>query len=119
MATRGVKWGESSSSSSSAAPSSKMQWGDVDGDDDGPVSPSGADRSSSSSSSAVAPVVPVVSQSKVDAKGIKTVVEFGTNAQGEKIRITRKIKVSASKQRAMPQLLCSASAAAPPFPLSQ
>lgn len=90
------KWGDSASSSKTG-----VNWGDVDGDDDGPM-PAAASSSSSSSSSSSAlsnPVVPVVSQSKVDAKGIKTVVEFGTNAQGEKIRITRKIKVSTKPVR--------------------
>jgi hypothetical protein len=95
----GRKWGDASSASAAASSSSSsagkvVSWGDEDGDDDGdgPLSPSSA-AASSAAGLAIAPVVPVVSQSKVDAKGVKTVVEFGTNAQGEKIRITRKIKV--------------------------
>jgi len=96
------KWGDAGAGSAAAASSSStraVNWGDVDGDgdDDGPMTP--AHSASASAGLAIAPVVPVVSQSKVDAKGIKTVVEFGTNAQGEKIRITRKIKVSTKPVR--------------------
>jgi len=91
------KWGDVSSTAGSSSTKQGVSWGDVDGDDDGPI----ASPSSSTATAAVPsnPVVPVVSSTKVDAKGIKTVVEFGTNAQGEKIRITRKIKVATKPVR--------------------
>jgi len=83
--------------SSHAAAPRRVNWGDVEQDDDLPLSPSTVGAVSSSSSSSSHPVVPLVSQSAPDAKGIKTIVEYGTNAQGEKVKITRKVKV-VSKQ---------------------
>ena len=97
------KWGDSGASKSS------VNWGDVDGDDEGPLSPS-ASSSSAAAAPAINPVVPVVSSTKVDAKGIKTVVEYGTNAQGEKIRITRKIKVNNANANTAQQAALAAAA---------
>lgn len=80
-----VRWG-----ASSARAASSVNWGDVDNenedyehdeDEQDSVAPLGGQ-----------PVNPIL-ESTVDSQGIKTVVEFGTNAQGEKIKITRKIKV--------------------------
>ena len=77
-----------------------VAWADVDNDDDtvgdlkqfsSSAAPSASQSGSSPSNSTSG--VPTAS-SKLDVKtGIKTIVEYGTNAAGEKIKITRKVKV--------------------------
>jgi translation initiation factor 3 subunit G len=79
-----VRWG-----SNSVKPASTSNWGDVDNEEDEEPSVLSSPTSAALSGGAVNPIL----SSATDSRGIKTVVEFGTNAQGEKIKITRKIKV--------------------------
>lgn len=79
------------STSTSAAPAAAkrfgdIKWGDVDYDDDS-VSVRDSGLNQLTMPSAAASIV-----TKADAKGIKTVVEYVTNEQGQKLKVTRKIK---------------------------
>ena len=73
-----------------------MKWSEVDYDDDGSTfHPSSTVASSSSQSSAqgsMMPTIPATIVSKADASGVRTIVEYGTNEKGQKVKITRKMR---------------------------
>ena len=75
-----------------------MKWSEVDYDDDGSTfHPSSTVASSSSQSSAqgsMMPTIPATIVSKADASGVRTIVEYGTNEKGQKVKITRKMRTA-------------------------
>lgn len=81
-----VRWG-----ANTARAASSVNWGDVDNEEH-EHEHDDEEEEELGLPGAGQPVNPIL-ESSVDSQGIKTVVEFGTNAQGEKIKITRKIKV--------------------------
>ena len=86
-----------------------MKWSEVDYDDDGSTfHPSSAVPSSSSQSSAqgsVMPTIPATIVSKADASGVRTIVEYGTNEKGQKVRITRKMRTVRKQLQANKRVL--------------
>ena len=78
-----------------------IKWGDVDYDDEGSTfhpstsTPSFAPSSSSASSlpqGSLMPAIPATIVSKVDSTGLRTIVEYGTNEKGQKLKVTKKMR---------------------------
>ena len=78
-----------------------MKWSEVDYDDDGSTFHSTTAVASSSSPSlshapaqqgSLMPSIPATIVSKADAAGVRTIVEYGTNEKGQKVKITRKMR---------------------------
>ena len=75
-----------------------IKWGDVDYDDEGSTFHTASSTLSSSSSGAgvtqgsLMPAAPATIVGRADAAGVRTIVEYGTNEKGQKVRITRKMR---------------------------
>ena len=74
-----------------------IKWGDVDYDDEGSTfHPSSSLHSSLPSGptaqGSLMPAIPATIVSKVDASGLRTITEYGTNEKGMKVRITKKMR---------------------------
>lgn len=66
-----------------------MNWGDIQDDESSTYT---MPASHSTNQGLQMPAVPASIVSKVDAAGVRTVVEYGTNEKGQKIKITKKVK---------------------------
>jgi translation initiation factor 3 subunit G len=61
----------------------EVKWGDVEYDDD---------VSSTTTQGLTMPPAPDVVENRIDAQGVRTIIEYGTNEKGQKIKITKRVK---------------------------